>query len=329
MDRGVIRFNRTVAATAEFTVDSVYDPYGWSTTALFSSFRRPSPTANESKVPGTGWAGGDVAPFIQVASTSSGATRGHEQRPDPLPTATINAMRDFQIGVVFAQAEDNAAGRLDADGAKGGAANLAAQPFYVGINDIQGKDPVTHTYTRKVFNIFDAWASYERGNKRDHVAAARASIYRGQEIFNNFEFNITGVAGLNDLLGQATVRGTCSTCHNAPNVGVHSVFRMFDIGSGDVGTACGDDLPVVTLKRKSTGETRQVCDMGRGGSTGKWAELGGFRASPLRGLAAQAPYFHDGEFKTLRQVIEFFERRFNIGLSGTQKHDLENFLSAL
>jgi cytochrome c peroxidase len=72
-----------------------------------------------------------------------------------------------------------------------------------------------------------------------------------------------------------------------------------------------------------------MCDMGRGGSTGKWAELGGFRASPLRGLAAQAPYFHDGGFKTLRQVIEFFEHRFNIGLSGTQKHDLENFLSAL
>src|SRR4051794_35026198 len=79
-DRGLIRFTRTISPTAEFAVVAVVDPYGFSTLTQVSAFRRPSPTANESKVPATGWAGAPVDPFIQVASTSAGATRGHEQR---------------------------------------------------------------------------------------------------------------------------------------------------------------------------------------------------------------------------------------------------------
>jgi cytochrome c peroxidase len=328
MDRALVRFNRTVPATAEFTVQSVADPHGAGTPAGFPAFRRPSPTANESKVPHTGWAGNPVDPFLSVASTSIGATRGHEQRVEPLPTETVNAMRDFQIGVVFAQGQDWLAGRLDSDGARGGAANLAAQAFYPGINDLQGLDPQGHPYTRKVFDIYDAWEVHARRFPRSLKDVARAAIYRGQQIFNNLEFDITGVPGLNDLLGQATVRGTCSTCHNTPNVGAHSVHRMFDIGSADPAN-CGDMLPLVTLQNKTTMATRTVCDMGRATGTGKWDDLGRFRAPPLRGLAARAPYFHDGQHKNIREVIEYFDRRFNIGLTFWQKLDLEAFLAAL
>src|SRR3954470_17896080 len=70
VDLGVIRFNRTIPATAEFTATEVVDPSGFSTTTSFFAFRRPSPTANESKVPATGWAGNPVAPFTSVATTT-------------------------------------------------------------------------------------------------------------------------------------------------------------------------------------------------------------------------------------------------------------------
>jgi cytochrome c peroxidase len=324
--RGVIRFTRTLSPTAEFTAIAVNDPYGASTLTQFSSFRRPSPTANQSKVPATGWAGNPVDPFTAVATTSSGATRGHEQRPDPLPVETVNAMRDFQLGVVFAQASDRVAGPLDADGATGGPSNLMAQPFYVGINDIQGNDPMGHPYDRKVFNLFDAWA----GQKpyRNEKAARRAAIYRGQELFNRREFNISGVTGLNDLMGQQTVRGTCSICHNAPNVGSHSVYRMFDVGTADE-PRCGSDIPLITLQNKTTGATRKICDMGRATGTGKWADIGGFRAPPLRGLAARAPYFHDGQAKNLKEVVRFFDERFQIQLTSAERDDLIAFLEAL
>jgi cytochrome c peroxidase len=49
----------------------------------------------------------------------------------------------------------------------------------------------------------------------------------------------------------------------------------------------------------------------------------------LRGLASRAPYFHNGSADSLTDVIEFYEKRFNIGLSAQEKKDLIAFLSAL
>jgi cytochrome c peroxidase len=327
VERGLIRFTRTIPATAEFLVASVDDPSGFSTVTNPSAFRRPSPTANQSKVAHTGWAGAPTDPFTAVAATSSGATRLHEQRVDPLPVETVNAMRDFQLGVVFAQSVDPYAGPLNAAGAKGGAVNLMAQPFHVGINDIQGLDPAGQPFTRKVFDIYDAWAPKSK-IILDAKGRARAAIYRGQELFNSFEFSVSGVPGFNDLLGQPVVRATCSTCHNAPNVGSHSVYRMFDIGTADEPN-CSPALPLLTLQNKTTGATRKVCDMGRGTGTGLWTDVGRFRAPPLRGLAARAPYFHDGQAKDIKAVVKYFDRRFNIGFSAAQKADLEAFLRAL
>jgi cytochrome c peroxidase len=341
LQRATIRFARTANPNAEFAVTAVQDPSGFSTVTSFAAFRRPSPTANQSKVPSTGWNGsppavGGVA--AAVLATGSGATRLHEQRPDPLPAGIPEAMRDLQMGVIFAQSVDFRAGRLDAAGAKGGPANLLAQPFYDGINDIQGQDPMGVPFTRKVFDLFDAWGSNSgtgssssgEGETSGFLRSARSSIFRGQEIFNNREFDISGVNGLNDLLGQPTVRGTCSTCHNAPNVGAHSVVRFFDIGTADA-PSCGAALPLVTVQNKTTMETRQVCDLGRatGTATGKWSDIGAFRAPPLRGLAARAPYFHDGQAPDLRRVIEYFNGRFHIGFSDGEKRDLEAFLRAL
>ena len=59
-----------------------------------------------------------------------------------------------------------------------------------------------------------------------------------------------------------------------------------------------------TVQNKATTEIRKTCDMGRGGGSGKWAEVGTFRAPPLRGLAARAPYFHDGQAETLMDCAD-------------------------
>jgi cytochrome c peroxidase len=49
----------------------------------------------------------------------------------------------------------------------------------------------------------------------------------------------------------------------------------------------------------------------------------------LRGLAARAPYFHDGQARDIRRVIDYFDGRFQMGLEDSQKRDLEAFLRAL
>ena len=49
----------------------------------------------------------------------------------------------------------------------------------------------------------------------------------------------------------------------------------------------------------------------------------------LRGLAARAPYFHNGSAATVQDVVEFYNSRFDIGFTDQQKADLAAFLSAL
>jgi len=49
----------------------------------------------------------------------------------------------------------------------------------------------------------------------------------------------------------------------------------------------------------------------------------------LRGLAARAPYFHDGSAATLENVVDHYERKFGFLLVGTDKADLVAFLRAL
>jgi cytochrome c peroxidase len=49
----------------------------------------------------------------------------------------------------------------------------------------------------------------------------------------------------------------------------------------------------------------------------------------FRGLAARAPYFSNGSAETLRDLVVFYDRRFNIGYTSQEREDLINFLSAL
>jgi len=49
----------------------------------------------------------------------------------------------------------------------------------------------------------------------------------------------------------------------------------------------------------------------------------------LRGLPARAPYFHNGSADSLSDVIDFYDKRFNIGFTPQEKKDLVVFLSAL
>jgi cytochrome c peroxidase len=326
VERGLTRFTRSApAATAEFTLLSVADPYGWSTTTAYSGFRRPTPTANESKTSSILWTGVPNPDVItQLRGITAGAARLHEQRDpnNPLPPEQAVASGDFMFGVIFAQSVDFRAGPLDKGGAKGGPQHLLNQPFFVGIND--PANPAT--FNPKVFNIFDAWGQFASQAADDftdstvkvatntgeglifrHIARARGSIYRGQELFN----------------------ARCTNCHSVPNVGGHSVVKFFNIGTAEAPNCTTSLLPMLTVQNKTTLETKVVCDLGRALASGLWADIGRFRAPPLRGLAARAPYFHDGQAKDLAAVVNHYNTRFSLNLSFGQKKDLEAFLRAL
>jgi cytochrome c peroxidase len=72
-----------------------------------------------------------------------------------------------------------------------------------------------------------------------------------------------------------------------------------------------------------------VTDPGRALISGQCKDVGKFKGPILRGLAARAPYFHNGSAATLMDVVNFYDQRFSIGFTEQQKQDLVNFLNTL
>jgi len=265
---------------------------------------------------------------VDLAHQSNSATTGHAQGA-PLSDELRQAIVAFESTLFTAQVFDNNAGNLSAAGAIGGPDYVSAQNSYFGINDPIAGDYQTHSpFNAIVFTLYDAWNKFTgKGSDRSRVAA-RAQVVRGQAIFNTRLIHITGVKGLNDDLGMPDIPGTCTTCHDTPNAGDHSIPAPLDIGIADASRRT-PDLPLYTLRNLQTGVTIQTTDPGRALLTGQWKDIGRFKGPVLRALAARAPYFHNGSAATLEDVLDFYDTRFNIGFTDQEKADLIAFLSAL
>jgi hypothetical protein len=329
MNRGVIRVGIAIPANAEFDLILTEDPYHFASATELSLFRRPLPSTNLKFLATVMWDGRETVPGASIATDlnnqANDATLGHAQAATPLTTAQRQAIVDFESALFTAQITDSNAGSLTAAGATGGPVALSQQPFHIGINDVLGGDPTGAPFSTHVFSVYDAWAT-QTGNAQ---AAARASIARGQNIFNTRTFSISGVRGVNDVLGVTSLQGTCTTCHDAPNAGDHSVGLPLDLGLTDPDKFNTDTTPRYTLRNKTTGATIRTSDPGRSLIDGKWGHVATFKGPILRGLAPRAPYFHNGFAATLTEVVHFYDTRFHLGLTSQDVADLSAFLAAL
>jgi hypothetical protein len=329
LNRGLIRVGLPVPANAEFELVAVDDPYHYASAAELSLFRRPLPTTNLKFDSTVMWDGREVVPGATVASElltqSSDAVTGHAQGR-PLSAAQRQSIVDFETSLASAQIYDDEAKRLTSDGAEGGPKAILAQEFHIGINDNFGDSKTSAAFSPIVFDVFDAWTHADGRH-----AEARRAIARGQALFNTKRIAITGVSGINDeaAFGKPeTLMGTCTSCHNTPNGGNHSVVAPLNIGLVDASRRTAD-MPLYTLRNKTTGETVKVTDPGRAMISGKWAHIGRFKGPMLRNLAPRAPYFHNGFAKDLTAVVDFYNTRFNIKLTYREKSDLVAFLGSL
>jgi cytochrome c peroxidase len=340
--RGLIRVSIDVPAGAEFEVTNVKNPYGCNETAALSMYRRPLPTTNLRALSAVMWDGRESTPpltekitfatnpsdlLFDLAHQSVSATLGHAQAQVPPTAEQQRQIVEFEMGLSTAQAFDNNAGVLDTLNASGGPLALSRQDFFVGINDPLGGNPTGAGFTPVVFTLFEPWSRLRADAPE---AAAKAAIARGEQLFNSRTMHIRGVAGLNDDLGVADIPGTCGVCHDSPNIGNHSLPVPLNIGVGDLnGPLDVSYLPVITLRNKKTRQTVRTTDPGRALISGKWKDIGRMKGPILRGLSSRAPYFHNGSAKTLMDVIDFYNVRFNMGLTPAEKADLVAFLRAL
>jgi hypothetical protein len=251
-----------------------------------------------------------------LASQAVNATLGHAQSTTRPGDDVVARIVGDESAVFFAQQTTNDAGDLTSDGALGGPDHLVDESFHSGAI---GSTP-NPSSTATVFALFGAWASSPN--------PARASIARGEDLFNHRMFEVSSIGGFNDVLGAQQVAVTCATCHDAQNIGTSTTGLLFDLGISD-GERRTADVPLYTFVNSSTGEQRRLTDPGRGLITGKWSDLGRFKTPGLRGLAGHAPYFHDGSAPTILDVVTLLDQRFQINLSATEQADLVAFLGAL
>jgi hypothetical protein len=335
LSKGLIRISLPVPSNAEFEVIRVRDPHHCPETTLqqLALFRRPLPSTNLRFLATVMWDGRENAKgqtiLHDLATQSKDATLNHAQAAVPPTDEQAAQIVAFETALFTAQARDDAAGALNHDGAQGGPESLAMQPFFIGINDPLGGNPTGAPFNPSAFTIFDAWADLPESAPREE---AREAVARGQRLFNTLVIPIRGVAGINDALNQTVVLGTCTTCHDTPNAGDHSLSVPLNIGITDFPALAPLDtrgLPVYTLVCKATGQKFRVTDPGRAMITGKCADIGKTKGPVLRGLAARAPYFHNGSAGTLLDAVNFYDRRFHLGLAESEKQDLVAFLRSL
>jgi hypothetical protein len=336
LQKGLIRVALDLPAGAEFDLLEVDDPYRCGgPPATVSMYRRPLPSANLKFLSAVMWDGRQSTPGQAIrdglAAQVVDAVTGHAQGPPP-SSAQVRAIVDFELRLFTTQVVDRAAGSLIHGAARSGPDALVREPFCIGINDPLDMLPVmpgscaasSGGSNPLVFRLFRGWAT--------SPSPDRQAIARGEAIFNTRQFVIDEVPGLNgrpdDPVRRAIVNGTCTVCHDTPNVGNHSVPMALNIGVADASRRTAD-LPLYTLRRRATGEVVRTTDPGRAMMTGKWNDIGKFKGPTLRGLAARPPYFHDGSATTLAAVIDFYDTRFLARFTKQEKADLLAFLRAL
>jgi cytochrome c peroxidase len=332
---------------------------------IVSVYRRPLPTTNVGFLSAIMWDGREPTFERQAVD----ATLGHAQATTAPTADQVAEIVAFQKGLFTAQIFDKRAKFLTGDNAKGGPVALSTQEFFIGINDPLGGNPKGIQFTSAIFDLYRPWLSagerhdHDQGtpmatedllknvnatedwrihdHERSMVSEHRRSVARGEELFNNTKVVIANVSGINDKLGVDHIDGSCGTCHDSPNVGNHSVKLPIDIGIPDAGDKAPPaldiaELPVFTLTCSNVpdghplkNKVYKVTDPGRAMITGNCEDIGRFKGPILRGLASRAPYFHNGSAATLRDVVEFYDQRFAIGLTHKEKTDLVNFLNTL
>jgi len=324
----------------------VDDPYGYASAAELSLFRRPAPTTNMKFLSTIMWDGRETllgtdhcnaaneggkcfaSIGADLTDQSNVATLGHAQGAHALTDAQRASIVAFEMTLTTAQVIDDEVGRLDRGGARGGLGGILAQTTYYGLNDNLGDYKTGAPFDANVFDIYTVWAASEDDERR--------AVARGEALFNTRPITITGVAGLNGAVGSPfnpplpdTFVGACTTCHDTPNSGNHSIVAPLNIGLTDA-VRRTPDMPLYTICKVADPSTCiQTTDPGRALVSGKYADVGKFKGPILRGLAARAPYFHNGLAKDFDAVIDFYNDRFGMNVTPRERHDLIAFLRTL
>lgn len=179
-------------------------------------------------------------------------------------------------------------------------------------------DAAYQQYFRNIFN-----APPNSTNLAIAIAAFERTLETSNSPFDNWKFSDDSMA-----VSDATKRG----------------FLLFNGKGQCVKCHFGADFTANEFRNIGLFNGKELNDSGRAVISGNKTETGKFKTPGLRNVAITAPYMHNGMFKTLREVIDFYNEPDKfvtkaldrdtilakpLGLSEEEKNDLLAFLRSL
>lgn len=136
-----------------------------------------------------------------------------------------------------------------------------------------------HEYFNKIYN-----KSADRESILDAIAAFERTLETSNSPFDRYMKGDSTAISISAQRGQEifNVKGKCFDCHFGPDF-------------------TGDDFKNIGLYNG-----KELNDRGRSEITKNDADIGKFKVPGLRNISVTAPYMHNGMFKTLTEVIDYY-----------------------
>lgn len=148
-------------------------------------------------------------------------------------------------------------------------------------------------------NICEAIAEFERSNILNEFSSKYDYYLQGKAILSEQE---------KEGLELFQNKGRCVTCHSMqPSEDGRILFTNF--GYYNLGVPRNESNPFYTTRSDINPSGHAAIDYGLGGVLGDANEYGKFRVPTLRNVQYTGPYFHNGYFSTLKEVIHFINTR--------------------
>jgi len=191
------------------------------------------------------------------------------------------------------------------------------------------------------FYMADALAAYERSKEVNPFSSKFDLWQRGESALTEQEQQ-------GFMLFVVESKGNCTACHPHTPLKDGTPALFTDFTYDNLGTPPNGESPFLLLSSEHNPEGFNYRDPGLAETLGDPSELGKFRVPTLRNVDITPPYLHNGVFKTLYQVVAFYNTRDvapwpeaetsanlnvdemgNLGLTNQEVEDIVAFLKTL
>lgn len=170
-------------------------------------------------------------------------------------------------------------------------------PYYAKLIGIYGETPDADSLYA---HITDALAAYQQSKEVNPFSSKYDAWKKGKTALSEAE--LRGMELFKD-------KGMCAECHilDKDPRAEHTLFT--DHTYDNLGIPRHPENPHLRVPADYFLLTPDSIDLGLGAIVGKEEENGKFRVPTLRNIALTAPYGHNGYFKTLEEIVHFYNVR--------------------